>query len=126
MTCRNGLSIGVPGPLRLAFTARPEQSEVPLGQLLLEVAAEVILVTDQRLSAAADEQTGFDFEHAQQRFALVGLGPGAGRTRSAGRARWIHRGPGAKPSSACSTADVISFASLSFGVMPTDGCRGAG
>jgi hypothetical protein len=66
------------GTLRLTLAGRPQQPEVQLGQLVLEVTAEVVLVADQRLSGPGGDQLRFGSEQVQQRLALVGLGPGQG------------------------------------------------
>jgi hypothetical protein len=64
------------GPLGLALAGRPQQPDVQLGQLLLELAAEVVLVADQRLARTLGGEPRFDGEQVQQRLALIGLRPG--------------------------------------------------
>jgi hypothetical protein len=50
------------GPLGLALAGRPQQPDVQLGQLLLELAAEVVLVADQRLARTLGGEPRFDGE----------------------------------------------------------------
>jgi hypothetical protein len=64
--------------LRLTLAGRPQQPEVQLGQLVLEVSAEVVLVADQRLSGPGGDQLRFGNEQVQQRLTLISLGPGQG------------------------------------------------
>ncbi len=63
-------------PLGLAVAGRPQQPDAQVGQLLLEVAAEVVLVADQCLALPLGGELRLDGEKVQQRLALVGLGPG--------------------------------------------------
>ncbi|GAA2325154.1 hypothetical protein Scani_67790 [Streptomyces caniferus] len=47
-----------------------------LGKAVLELAAEVVLVPDDRLPGVNGEDVWRGIEHVAQRFALVRLGPG--------------------------------------------------
>jgi hypothetical protein len=64
------------GPLGLALAGRPQQPDAQFGHLLLELAAEVVLVADQCLARALGGELRLDREKVQQRLALVGLGSG--------------------------------------------------
>jgi hypothetical protein len=57
---------GCAGPFRFALAGWSQQTDALLDQLVFEVAAEVVLVADERLSGPRGDEAGFGGEEVQQ------------------------------------------------------------
>jgi hypothetical protein len=85
-----------PGPFRLALASKPQQPDVLLDQLVLEVAAEVVPVADQRLSRPGGDEVCDSATSRSSRSRVRWPWPRSGRRRGAGPAKYTpgaHAGP---------------------------------